>query len=225
MDLVTFDAPTLFRAVDVLGVIANGLLGGIVARKMRFDIVGFLALALLSGLGGGMIRDMLLNTRPVALIDPAYLIGVVGAAAVAYLVTLRGRWFRRFLVLADALAIGCWAATGTIKAVGFGLAPLPAILLGVTTAVGGGMIRDVVTGKIPAIFGGNTLYASLAAVGSLEALLFARLGLGEIGMGVAIATCSVFSVLARRYGWRLPTAREWSLPRFRPRPAGKGPSS
>lgn len=206
-----FDPTTLFRIVDIMGVVANGLLGGIVARRMRFDIVGFLVLAILSGLGGGMIRDVLLTTRPIALTDPAYLGGAISAAAVAYFVTLHGKWLRRALVIADALAVGCWSATGTIKALAFGLDAVPAVLLGVTTAVGGGMLRDVLTGRIPSIFGGNTLYATLAVIGSFEALWLTKLGLSGVGMGVAIVTCAVLGVLARRFGWRLPTAPEWSV--------------
>lgn len=220
-----FDPPTLFRVVDVLGVIANALLGGLIARRMRFDLVGFLVLGILSGLGGGLIRDMLLTTRPVALTDPAYLAGAVAASAVAYLVTLHGKWLRRGLLLADVLAVGCWTATGTIKALGYGLGAMPAILLGVTTAVGGGLIRDVVTGKIPAIFGGSTLYATIATAGSLKALVLTEAGLTEVGMGASILTCAVLGVLAQRFGWSLPAAPEWSLPGFRPRPPGMGPSS
>lgn len=220
-----FDPPTLFRLVDVMGVIANGLLGGIVARRMRFDIVGFLVLATMTGMGGGMIRDVLLTTRPIALTDPAYLGGALAAAAVAYFVTLHGKWLRRALALADVLAVGCWSATGTIKALGFGLDVMPSLLLGVTTAVGGGMIRDVLTGRIPAIFGGNTLYATLAMIGSVQALVLAKMGMRDLGMGVAIITCAVLGLLARHYHWQLPRAPEWSLAQFRPRPPDRrGPS-
>lgn len=209
-----FDPTTLFRIVDITGVVANGLLGGIVARRMKFDIVGFLVLGILSGLGGGMIRDVLLTARPIALTDPAYLGGAMTAAAVAYFVTLHGKWLRRALVISDALAVGCWSATGTIKALAFGLDAIPAVLLGVTTAVGGGMLRDVLTGRIPAIFGGNTLYATLAVIGSFQALLLTRAGSSALGMGTAIVTCAVLGVASRRYNWRLPHAREWSLPRL-----------
>lgn len=217
-DWVTiFTATNVYRFVDVLGVVANGLLGGIVARRMRFDIVGYIALAMFSGLGGGILRDLMLTTRPVMLIDPAYLGGAVAAAVVSFVITLHGKWLQRLLVFADSLSMGCWAATGVVKGLAFGLAPGPAILMGVITAVGGGMIRDVFTGRVPAIFGGNTLYASPAVLGALEAWFFAHIQMPDLGMGVAIVTCSVFGLLARRYQWRLPEAREWTLPRNRPR--------
>ncbi len=197
-----------FRIVDVMGVVANGLLGGAVARRMGFDIVGFAILAVLSGLGGGLLRDVLLDVRPVALTDPAYITGSLVAALIAYLLNLRGRWTGRVLVLADLLALGCWSATGTSKALVFGIAVLPAVLLGVLTAVGGGMLRDVFVGRVPAIFGGNPLYATVAVVGSLEMALFWHLRREEVGMLVAILTCTALAGLARRRGWVLPGAAD-----------------
>ncbi|GAA4899533.1 hypothetical protein GCM10025789_17220 [Tessaracoccus lubricantis] len=200
----TFDPSLLFRTVDVAGVLANGLLGALVARRMRFDIIGFLFLAILTGLGGGMLRDVLLNTRPVAFTDPLYLAGAVTAAGVGYLLVFKGHWVGRTLTFLDMLALGCWSATGTIKALGYGLDLLPAILLGVLTAVGGGMIRDVVTGRIPVVFGGNTLYASVAIIGAIESLLLTSVGYPNVAMAASIVTCSVLGLLAHRYKWTLP---------------------
>lgn len=217
---------TLFRIVDVTGVVASGLLGGALARSKRFDIVGFVTLAIITGLGGGMIRDVLLNSGfPVALTDPAYLGGALGAAIVAYIVRLDGTWPRRSLVIADVLALGCWSATGTIKAASLGLAVLPSLMLGVITAVGGGMLRDVLVGRTPTVFGGNTLYASLAAVGSIEALVCMKVfGRPDLGMLLAIVTCTILGVLARRLGWMLPEPVDLNLRALRIRPLGVRPS-
>lgn len=207
-----WDAETLFRIVDVTGVVANGLLGGAVARSRRFDIVGFATLAIISGLGGGMLRDVLLGAGyPVALTDPAYLSGALIAATIAYFIHLEGTIARGALALADVLALGCWSATGTIKAASLGLQLIPSIMLGVITAVGGGMLRDVLVGKTPAVFGGNTLYASLAVVGSIEALVFFQFGMREVAMGSSILTCAVLGLLARRLGWMLPEPVDFSL--------------
>ncbi|QIK72815.1 trimeric intracellular cation channel family protein [Propioniciclava coleopterorum] len=213
---------TLFRVVDVTGVVASGLLGGALARSKRFDIVGFVTLAIITGLGGGMIRDVLLSSGfPVALTDPAYLAGALTAAVVAYVVRLDGTWPRRSLVVADVLALGCWSATGTIKAATLGLAVLPSIMLGVITAVGGGMLRDVLVGKTPTVFGGNTLYASLAALGSVEALVCMKVfGRPDLGMLVAILTTTILGMLARRLGWMLPEPLELNLRALRIRPLG-----
>lgn len=214
------DLDGVFRIVDVTGVLANGLLGGAVARSRRFDIIGFAMLAIISGLGGGMIRDVLLGAgRPVALTDPAYLTGALVAAAIAYVVKLEGSIPRRALAMADLLALGCWSATGAVKASMVGLGWLPAIMLGVITAVGGGMLRDVLVGKVPTVFGGNTLYASLAVLGSIEAIACYHAGRSDLGMAASILTCFVLGILARRLGWMLPEPIEFNLRWLPARPA------
>ena len=216
---MTWDVDSIFRIVDVTGVVANGLLGGAVARARRFDIVGFITLAIISGLGGGMLRDVLLNSGfPVALTDPWYLIGALVAAAIAYVIHLEGAFARRALALADVLALGCWSATGTIKAAALGLDAVPCIMLGVTTGVGGGMLRDVLVGKTPAVFGGNTLYASIGVLGSVEALVLYHLGFSQAGMAASIITCAVLGLLARNLGWMLPEPIDFRLSDIKLRP-------
>lgn len=211
------DPGELFRLVDVAGVVANGFLGGTVARRMGYDIVGFVVLGMASGLGGGALRDMLIGAGPVVMLtDPAYLTGAIVAATVAYVVDLRGRWATRLLTVLDLLAVGCWAATGAAKALGFGLGWVPAVLLGTMTAVGGGLVRDVLVGRVPTIFGGNPLYASLAALGSVEMTAMTVLGHPQLGMAVSILSCAALGLLARRRRWTLPGATD--LAEYRPRP-------
>ena len=101
------------------------------------------------------------------------------------------------------------AATGTSKALGAGLGWLPSIMIGVVTAVGGGMIRDIAVGRVPLIFGGNTLYATGAVVGSLQMAVLHEAGRPNWGMAASILTAATLTVLARRRGWRLPGAGEW----------------
>ncbi|MCH6471786.1 trimeric intracellular cation channel family protein [Sinomonas terrae] len=207
-----FEAAAVFDVVDLVGVLANGILGGAVARQLRFDPIGFLVLAVLSALGGGMMRDTLLQHGfPVALTNPAYLVTAVLGAAVAFLVRLDGVWATRVLLVVDSLSLGCWSATGTAKALGVGLGWLPAMLLGLLTAVGGGMVRDIAVGRLPAIFGGNTLYATGALIGSAEMALLYPLGQQNLGFGLAIVTGSAVSLVARRRGWRLPEPVELRL--------------
>lgn len=209
---MAFEAQPVFDAVDLTGVLANGVLGGAVARELRLDPIGFGVLAVLSALGGGMIRDTLLQHGfPVALADPAYLVTAIAGAAVAFFVRLEGMWASRVLLVADSLSLGCWAATGTAKALGVGLAWLPAILLGLVTAVGGGMVRDIAVGRVPAIFGGNTLYATGALVGAAEMALAFPLGLQTLGFALSIVTASAVSLAARRRGWKLPEPVDWHL--------------
>lgn len=221
------DPEAVFRVVDLAGVLANGVLGGAVARQLRMDPVGFVVLALTSALGGGVLRDTLLQAgTPVALTDPAYLLAAIAGAFIAYLIELKGKWANRFLIIIDSFALGCWSATGTSKALGFGLEWLPAILIGVATAVGGGMIRDIAVGRVPAIFGGNTLYATGALIAAIEMAVLYSLGLRNLGMAVAIVSAAVICTMARRRGWRLPGPGELSLrfprlPRNRPADAGE----
>ncbi len=199
--------PGVFRGIDLLGVLLNGVLGGTIARRKRFDLVGFAILAIVSALGGGMLRDTLLQAGPpVALTDPYYLGTALLGAVVAFLLPLRGSWWNRLFLVADGVVLGCWAATGAAKALAAGLGVLPALLLGVTTAVGGGMIRDVVVGETPAIFGGNTLYATSAVFASGAMIAGHAAGQETAGMLVAIAVGSGLSIVARWRRWVLPDA-------------------
>jgi uncharacterized membrane protein YeiH len=200
----------LFRGVDLTGVFANAMLGGVVARAERLDPVGFAILAILSGLGGGLIRDTLLQRgTPIALTDYAYLLTALAGAAVAFVVRVEGRaWDRAFPVL-DALALGCWASAGAQKTLAVGLGWLPAILLGTITAVGGGMVRDVVLRRIPAIFGGNTLYATCAAIASGVMIGLYDAGLVSVGLIVSTVVGAALVLLARWRGWQLPEPYSW----------------
>jgi uncharacterized membrane protein YeiH len=216
---MTLSADTLteiIRVIDLAGVLANAVLGGIAARSARLDVVGFVILAVMSGLGGGLIRDTLLqHGTPVALTDPAYLIFAMVGGVIAFFIPLQGKLPRRSLTLLDALAVGCWAAAGAQKTLDAGLWWLPAVMLGVITAVGGGMVRDVLLLKVPTIFGGNTLYATSALLASIEMVVLSVLGYQAVGSAVAILSGALLSLLARRYGWILPTGLELRIPKPR----------
>lgn len=209
-----FDAETaqhIFRAVDLVGVFCNGVIGGRIARSMRFDAVGFAVLAIISALGGGMIRDMLLNTVPIALTDPFYLGTALAGAGVAFLWKLDSLWSHRAILLADGLVLGCWAATGASKALLLGFGFMPALMLGMLTAIGGSMVRDVATGTIPRVFGGNTLYATPAAAATLIQIAAQRAGFPSLGMGLAMVGGLVFVLVAHRRRWQLPPAPERTI--------------
>ncbi|MBF5046052.1 trimeric intracellular cation channel family protein [Aggregicoccus sp. 17bor-14] len=213
-DEVTRVIPGFLRALDLLGVLANALLGGVVARQHRFDAVGFGTLAFLSGLGGGVIRDVLLQQGPpVALTDPAYLATVLGGAVVAFLIPIDGRLWQRLFPLADALGLGCWAAAGTEKTLLVGLGWLPAVLLGTVSAVGGGAVRDVVLRRVPAVFGGNTLYATCALAASSLLVLLRACGVTRGGPLVSTVFGAALYLVARWRGWTLPA--ELSIGRTR----------
>ncbi len=212
VDLSLLDPSTVVRFVDLLGVLINGILGGQLARRKQFDAVGFAVLAVLSGLGGGMVRDVLLQAgQPIALTDPWYLPTALVGAAVALLWKLESRPWRVVMIIADGTALGCWAATGVLKALGAGLAVVPAVLMGLITAVGGGMIRDVCAGNVPRVFGGNTLYATPALASAALMVVLARSGHPTVGMGVSILVGMALTVIAHHRRWMLPQDADWTL--------------
>jgi uncharacterized membrane protein YeiH len=207
----------LLRALDLTGVFANAVLGGVIARRAHLDPVGFVVLAVLSGLGGGLIRDTLLqHGTPIALTDYAYLLTAIGGAALAFLLRVEGRVWNGIWPVVDALALGCWAAAGAQKTLTVGLGWLPAILLGTITAVGGGAVRDIVLRQVPAILGGNTLYATCAALASAALVLLQYGGHPTAGSLTALVLGSGLCLLARWRGWILPSADAWSPARVVP---------
>ena len=209
--------PDVLRILDITGILANALLGGALARRYRLDPVGFVTLAVLSGLGGGVIRDVLLQQGPpVALTDPAYLTTALIAALLAWSVQFQGKVWQRIFPWVDALAIGAWAAAGTEKALLAGLGWVPAILLGVVTAVGGGAVRDVILGRMPAIFGGNTLYATSATLAGVTVVSLRELGfVGPEVPLIATVLGGALCLVSRWRGWGLPPEPRWSSARRR----------
>ena len=195
----------IIRGLDLLGVVANALLGAAVARQFKLDPVGFAILSIISALGGGAIRDVLLDTTPVALTDPAYLVCALGASALAFLVRFEGRRWRQVFPYVDALALGTCAVVGTQKSLQAGLAPLPSILLGVLTAVGGGAVRDVMLGQVPKIFRQSELYATAALIGAIAYYLLREVGLGTFAAPVGTLVGAGVCLLAHKQGWVLPT--------------------
>ena len=203
----------LFRVLDLTGVFANAVLGGVIARSQRFDPIGFATLAILSGLGGGLIRDTLLQRgTPVALTDYAYVLTALAGAGIAFFVIVEGRLWDRLFPVVDAIALGSWAAAGAQKTLAFGLGWLPAVLLGTITAVGGGFVRDVVLRRMPGIFGGNTLYATSALIASAMMVVLYRAGHPTAGLIGATATGAALVLLARWRGWSLPEGHGWRPP-------------
>ena len=195
----------VYRAIDLIGVGLNGVLGGQLARRKHFDAVGFVILAVISATGGGIIRDVMLQQGPpVALTDPLYILVALAGAAAAFLWKLRRRAWAATMVVADGVVLGAWAATGAMKTLEAGFGAVPAVLLGLTTAIGGGMIRDIAAGNVPSVFGGNNLYATPALVSTLILIAIYSLGLPMLGLVAATAVASAFTVLAHWRKWQLP---------------------
>ena len=198
---------SLYQAFDLLGVVLNGIIGGTIARRREFDIVGFVFLALFSGLAGGMIRDMLIADGAAAAIsDPWYLGLACGGALVAFLIDLKGKAWELFREHGDAVILGVWSTTGCVKALTHGMPLIPCVFLGVLTAVGGGMVRDVASGEIPSIFGGSPLYAVPSILTGVVMVTFAHNGQFALGMIISPIVGSGMAILSYWRGWVLPRA-------------------
>ncbi|WOP19709.1 trimeric intracellular cation channel family protein [Raineyella sp. LH-20] len=195
------------RFLDLIGVLSNAILGGVVARNERFDAIGFAMLAIVSGLGGGLIRDVLLQKgTPIALTDPAYMVIALIGAAIAFLIPVAGRSWNLVFPWVDALALGTWAVAGATKTLTVGLGPLPAVLLGAVTAVGGGAVREILLRHVPSVFGGNTLYATPALLASGALVLLDWLGHPTVGLVVGTFIGAGLVLMSRWRNWQLPEA-------------------
>ncbi|RRD52937.1 trimeric intracellular cation channel family protein [Buchananella hordeovulneris] len=213
LDSLNASLPDLFRFIDLTGVLLNGTLGGKLARQKGFDAVGFAILAIMTSMAGGMVRDTLLQAGPpFALTDPYYIGMALVGATVAMLFRLDSKWAARMLVVADGVVLGCWSATGAIKTLQLGFGVFPAIMLGVMTAIGGGMIRDVMSGSVPNVFGGNNLYAVPAITASGVMVAFFRWDLPMLGMLVSTIVGAVFTSVAHWRRWQLPRHSGYALP-------------
>ncbi|WP_460445022.1 trimeric intracellular cation channel family protein [Angustibacter aerolatus] len=202
--------------LDLVGVFVFALSGGLVAVQRRLDLFGVLVLAVVAGLGGGILRDVLIGaTPPRGLTDWRLL----AAAALGGLVTFRwhpnlGR--RRLLVrsvrVLDAAGLGAFCVSGALTALAQGAAPLTAVIVGTLTAIGGGMLRDVLAGQVPEVLR-RELYAVPAALGA-TAVVVAR-ELGVLGTGVALAAAlgvAALRVLAVLLDLNAPSPLRTSAP-------------
>jgi len=155
----------------------------------RFDLVGVISVAIVTGLGGGILRDLLLSAgRPVGMQDK-YILTAIGGAAAALII---GRWYRKssgIIVFLDSIAMALFAIAGTYKALIYDTSDLVAVILGIITAVGGGVLRDIVCRVTPQIFTGGPLYATATAIG---ATIFVFLERTDLNFNLAVA----FSVAA-----------------------------
>ena len=201
--------------VDLAAVGVGAFAGALFAIfNKRFDLIGVIAIAIMTGLGGGLIRDLFLAVgRPSALQENNYIITVVIAVVMALLL---GRWYHSSRSLAtkivtalDSIAMGLFAVAGTYKALIFNAPVTVAILLGVITAVGGGVLRDVLARRTPAIFTGGPLYATATFIG---ASLFVILDAFDINrdLAVVITVITIFAIhmLSIRYKLHLRPAVE-----------------
>lgn len=202
-----FDSQPLLVVLDLLGIFVFALSGGLVAVRKGMDIFGVLVLAGTTGLGGGFLRDVLIDaTPPAALEDWRYLIVPVAAGLVTFVFhpRLAQRRAERVVTFFDAAGLGLFCVTGALKALDYGLGPVPAALMGMVTGIGGGMARDVLAGRVPAIFS-SELYATPALAGAVWAVLAQRADWNIWLVAVpGVMICFGWRLLALWRNWRAP---------------------
>ncbi|MCE0762470.1 trimeric intracellular cation channel family protein [Pseudonocardia kujensis] len=182
--------PPLLLALDLTGTFVFGLNGALTAvRAARLDIVGVLALAVITALGGGITRDVLIGAvPPAAFRDWRYLALALGGGLVAFALSRRLERLETPIVVLDAVGLSVFAVIGAAKALEFGLGIGPAILLGAITAVGGGTIRDTLVRQIPSV-----LHSDLYAIPALlaAALTAAAVRTGTYGLPTALGAAAI----------------------------------
>src|SRR3954463_7750902 len=203
---MTTGAPVLL-ALDLLGTFAFALNGALTAlRVARLDIVGVVALGMITALGGGIIRDVLLDSLPPAtLSDWRYLAVAAGGGLVTFVF---GRHLERLntpITVLDAAGLSLFAVTGASKALGLGLGPAQAVILGAITGVGGGTLRDVLIRQIPSVLSSG-LYAIPALVGATATVVVTQLGVYSLTTAVgAAALCFGIRMVGVRFDLNAPT--------------------
>lgn len=194
----------LYFVLEYTGVLLAATVGGTVAKRMNFDIVGFAFIAYISSLSGGFIRDAILNDGPAAaLTNPGYLITATVGAAIAYTVNLHGTLWERFRFYADVVTIGVWAVGGTLKGLLADLNWVPCLLLAVITATGGTLARDIVLRRVPSLFTSQKMTVFPAIISSVILLVMNHFDLVREGMLAAAIAAPIFAIAVYYGGDRI----------------------
>lgn len=183
--------------IDMIAIIVGGISGVLMACERKLDLIGAIGLSMVVGLGGGLIRDTIMQVGNVYMVANPFAIpvSVITAIVVFY---FHGPFFKIDSLLGwiDIFAVGLFAASGCDKALAYNMTAVTAIFMGFITGVGGGMLRDALLGEVPQIFRRGNLYAICALLGATTYWLCA----GPLTMpkAVAAAACVAVTVFSRR---------------------------
>lgn len=204
IDVVTF-------WLDWFGVAVFATTGALVASRKQMDLIGFILLGTVTGVGGGTIRDTLLGNLPVFWIaDPRYLITCVVVSSAAFFLAHIPQSRYALVLRFDAVGLAVFAVTGAETALNANADPIVAVAMGVITATFGGIVRDILGGESPAILR-QEIYVTAALVGATLFVALAEAGVERSGSLIAgFAIALIIRLGALRWNW--------SLPRYRPRP-------
>lgn len=195
--------------LDWLGIVAFTITGALVAARNQMDAVGFVLLGTVTGIGGGTLRDLLLNGHPVLWIErPHYLAVCIGVSLLVFFIADRIHARMRLLLWADAVGLALFATVGAERAISAGTTELVAVVMGVITACFGGIIRDLL-GEARSIIFSQEIYVTAAVAAAVVFVVSHRFGLPREHAVIA----AVVAGLGLRAGSLL---FGWSLPHYRP---------
>ena len=200
---------TALTLLDYAAVLIFAMTGALVASRAQLDLVGFAFVACLTGVGGGTLRDVLLDRNPVFWLgNPNYiLIGCAAALLIFFTAHLVESRYRLLLWL-DAFALAVAVSAGVSAAMPLTSSPVIVVLMGMVTGCMGGLMRDVVVGEVPLVLKQGELYVSAAFAGALGAVVMAQITDDPLPI---LATCAALTWVLRAgslaFGWRLPVYR------------------
>jgi uncharacterized membrane protein YeiH len=190
--------------IDLTAVVAGALAGASVAARQQLDAFGALLLAVIMGLGGGIVRDLLLGLRPVAVTSRYFLPTVAAAALAGFLFASLVRRFERTFAILDAMSVGLFTIVGVEKALLYDLPYVSAIFIGVSAAVGGGVLVDLVAGRPVEVIRRGPWNATAALVGA-SGYVVADAADAPTGVSQAIAFLLVVMMRLAALRWGLQT--------------------
>ena len=194
--------------LDILGTLVFAISGILTAIDSKFDVVGASIIGMTTAVGGGTLRDILIGQTPVGwMTDLNYLWTIIAALLLSYLFKKRILKLRKSMFFFDTIGIGLFTILGLQKTLGVGLETPIALLMGIVSAVFGGIIRDVLTNKVPLIFR-KEIYASACLAGGIVFLILEQLSnILQLNMAIAMLTVVIIRYLSVRNNWsvKLPT--------------------
>ncbi|MEU0397880.1 trimeric intracellular cation channel family protein [Streptomyces sp. NPDC006208] len=201
--------PSVQHVLDLMGIFVFAISGALLAVRKNFDVFGMAVLAEVTALGGGMLRDLIIGAvPPAAFTDLGYFVTPLVATALVFFLHPQVERIQVGVNVFDAAGLGLFCVTGTTKAYEYGLGLTASAGLGLATAVGGGVLRDVLANEVPSLLRWDRdLYAVPAMVGATMVVLCIQFDvLNAATSGFAVVTAFVLRLLAMRFHWRAPRA-------------------
>ncbi|MDM7831379.1 trimeric intracellular cation channel family protein [Cellulomonas edaphi] len=192
--------------LEVIGVFVGALSGALAGVRKQFDVFGILSLGWAAGLGGGMLRDVLIGAvPPVGISDWRLVATALLGGLVMYFFHPRLERARRVVVLLDAGALALFTVVGAVKGLEHGTTLMAAVFVGVLTGVGGGVLRDLLTGEVPVVLHHRQLYAIPALIGAIVIAVLWEAGVASPTAALAVvAGIFALRVLALRFQVQAP---------------------